>query len=116
MNSKLLIVTLALAVLRPGWCAADSSKEQACNRVVRALTKSLAATGNTHGYQCSLHRESASYFVFRLTANIPMQDGGDKNWVGSNLMGYFAVNRKNGRVYYWDIAEERLGLALTPET
>jgi len=33
-------------------------------------------------------------------------------WVGSNLVGWYAVDRRDGQIFEWDIAELKLGKRL----
>ncbi len=105
---------LVLAAPNLGWCT-SALQDTACNQAIRAVAKFVAPEKHKHEYYCSLHKQSAGYFVFRVNSRYPAPEGARADWVGSNLVGYFAVNMANGKVYNWDIAEGRLGLML-PET
>jgi hypothetical protein len=112
---KIFFVLLVLAVPNLGWCT-SALQDRACNQAIRAVAKFVASEKQKHEYYCGLHEQSAGYFVFRLNSRYPAPDGADANWIGSNLVGYFAVKRSNGKVYNWDIAEDRLGLILQVTT
>lgn len=108
---KIFFALLALAAPSPGWCT-SALQDAACNKAIRAVAKFIAPEKQKHEYYCSIHRQSAGYFVFRVGSRFPVPADAGPAWVGSNLMGYFAVNRANGKVYNWDIAEDRLGSML----
>lgn len=45
--------------------------------------------------------------------------GASKKWAGclrasSTLLGWFAVERATGRVFDWDVVDDRLGVGLRP--
>lgn len=112
MKNISLIVFLLFAAAKQGWCASASLKNQACNQAIRSVAKFVAPPKHKHEHFCSFHEQTAGYFIFRLNSRYPAPADAGPDWVGSNLVGYFAVSRTNGTVYNWDIAEERLGRVL----
>jgi hypothetical protein len=65
-------------------------------------------------YRCELETDEGNghYFVFALRSNYPAPPGASPNWVGSSLVGWFAVSRSTGTVFNWDIAALALGQKL----
>jgi hypothetical protein len=112
---KIFFALLFLAASNLGRCA-PALQDAACNKAIRSVVKFVASEKHKTEYYCSLHEQSASYIVFRVNSRYPAPADAGADWVGSNLVGYFAVNRANGKVYNWDIAKDRLGLLLHETT
>ncbi len=109
---KIFLATLCVfASTKVGWCA-PSLQDKACNQAISSVKKFVAPPKHKHEYYCSLHSEQNDYFVVRINSRYPAPTDTGPDWVGSNLVGYFAVSRHNGKVYNWDIAENKFGLAL----
>lgn len=53
-----------------------------------------------------------SYYVFGLRSNYPAPKGARGEWVGSALVGWFAVRISDGQVRDWDMANLKLGAVL----
>ena len=86
------------------------TKESSCSMLKRTVARldSLPVTGPPGaGWFCDFSRLSGSrWFVVALRSNRAC--GGDC----SNLMGWYAVNRRNGEIHSYDISKLRVGLRL----
>ena len=116
MKNKFVLILLVFGAAEPGWCKSASLQDKACEHAIRSVKKFVAPAKHKDEYYCSLHAQSAGYFVFRMNARYPAPPDSGPDWVGSNLMGYVAVSRNNGKVYNWDIGNERVGEELKPMT
>jgi hypothetical protein len=52
------------------------------------------------------------YYVFGVRSNYPAPRGAGKDWVGSGLVGWYAVRISNGELRDWDMANLKLGAIL----
>ena len=52
------------------------------------------------------------YYVFGVRSNYPAPRGTGKDWVGSGLVGWYAVRISNGELRDWDMANLKLGAIL----
>jgi hypothetical protein len=83
-----------------------ASSAQACRFLTRvALERHLAAGTSKGVYHCDEESSDGKYFVLGLHYWFHAP----KDWAGSNLMGWYAVRKSDGRVYKWNIADEELG-------
>jgi hypothetical protein len=95
---------------RPAVAGARLSKSAACSLLKRKVAKldSLPETGPPGaGWYCDISNLSGSrWFVVALRSN--------KNCAGtcSNLMGWYAVDRRTGVIHAYDIAKLRVGFPL----
>ena len=113
MKTNVLMILVVLVVPRLGWCV-PTSQHRACKQAIRSVEKFVVQPKHKNEYYCSLHAKQNDYFVFRINSRHPEPIDAGRDWVGSNLVGYFAVRKSNGKVYNWDIAEDRVGLVPLP--
>jgi hypothetical protein len=87
--------------------AAVKSNDEACDILKRtALQDHLVARGQPSGqYVCEDYSQNGGYFVFGLHFKLDVPTDNPQ----SNLVGWFAVSKKSGRVYEWDMANLTLG-------
>lgn len=99
-------VTL-LALANTGATAGELDATQACSRLVAtAEHRHLAAFEKPAGhYHCVSQAETGRPHVLRLH----YAGGESADWVGSTMVGYFAVRKKDGAVLEWDFAADRPG-------
>jgi len=84
------------------------TKADACNILLKAAVKwHFAAKESPNSYyDCvSDGREHKHYFVFDLHYRSKTPTGNN----GSNLVGWYAVDRITGQLFEWDIANLKLG-------
>jgi hypothetical protein len=113
MRSSISVLTaLLLACTFDGSAVAGVhlTKESSCSMLKKTVARldSLPVTGPPGaGWFCDFSRLSGSrWFVVALRSNRAC--GGDC----SNLMGWYAVNRRNGEIHSYDISKLRVGLRL----
>jgi len=76
------------------------SVKDACNAVVKVALNLHLATENANGhYYCVPMSQSKEYFIFQLHYG----GGEPKDWVGSDLLDYYAVRKSDASVLEWDI-------------
>ncbi len=98
--------TLALAALGES-SSADAtpvtSRHQACLVLKRAaVTEHLSTRDLTGRYYCECGYPDSTYFQCALRYRVTFDEK-----EGSNLIGWFAVRRSDGRVFDWDINEDK---------
>ena len=113
------IASLALS-LTLGICScaqADGytlSASQACDQLKQVIANARSAPHGSKEYHCE--RDPAEgggrYYVFALRSNFPSPAKASSDWVGSALVGWFAVSKESGDVYEWDVGNDALGKKL----
>src|SRR5436190_13103166 len=108
------ILTLALSVvcvnaLLMGSAIAKgvSSQAEACKLLIRAVKPPTPRADPHAPYYCELYRKSPHYYVFALRSKRPAPVDSSADWVGSSLVGHFAVRRNDGAVLEWDFAADK---------
>jgi hypothetical protein len=90
---------------------AVTSEEEACEILKRAAVEFCLSRRNLAGrYYCDPLTEQALYYVVGLRYRTTPDE-----LVGSNLVGWFAVQKSDGRVLEWDINEEASPAPLTDQ-
>ncbi len=102
---------------RPLRAAGIDGADTACTQLLAAAALEFRTKRADELYcQMPPHIQSGYYF-FRLRGRYPAPPHADADWAGSNLMGDFAVRRRDGAVFYCDDAGQptgrRLGLKRT---
>jgi hypothetical protein len=107
-----LVTVLLLTSVHAGdaLAAVHLTKASSCSLLKKAVARldSLPATGPAGaGWFCDFSSLSGNrWFVVALRSNRAC--GGDC----SNLMGWYAINRRNGEIHSYDIVKLRVGLRL----
>ena len=84
--------------------------QSACDRVRAAISKRLDASHGADEYRCEdAEMGPNGYYVFALRANYPAPKGAGPDWVGSGLVGWYAVRASDGQIQEWDVANLKLG-------
>jgi hypothetical protein len=102
-------VFLALGIGSLAGCSAISSEDQGCKTLLQAVeTYHLVAESRPLGrpYCEPTAPRLLGYYQYGVYY---APDKWPPDWVGSALLGWYAVRRSDGRVYEWDIAEDALG-------
>lgn len=82
------------------------SEKEACSSLITVAIKRHLAIENPAGaYYCAHYFESKKYFGFQLH----YFGGKPADWVGSDLVGYYAVLKKNNTVLEWDFIKNLPG-------
>jgi hypothetical protein len=63
-----------------------------------AITYHLSRRNLTGRYYCDSAGDSEDYFLLGLRYHVKPDEG-----VGSNLIGWFAVRKSDGKVFDWDV-------------
>jgi len=97
-----------VSALSSGSVAADpvTSQADACKILTNAAERIVRAPKHPDEFFCQSHASLAEYYVFSLRSRSPTPPGAGPDWVGSNLVGWFGVRRRDGAVMEWDIADE----------
>jgi len=84
----------------------DAAREhRACKVTEKRVSRALKLTARPISkWHCDLIRSDQDFYVLSLHAGSCAS-----GTICSTLIGYFALRRKDGKVYQWDIAEDRLG-------
>ena len=84
-----------------------SSRGEACNVLLKeAALRHLAAKESPDGYyDCQPESDADSYIILGLHYRLKSQ----RSAAGSNLVGWYAVDKSNGQLYEWDMANQRIG-------
>ena len=112
MSPTVATTSAALALLSFASADAAMSRDRACEVVTTAAERHARANKPSQ-YYCEPHTTSASYYVFAVRSSNP-PPAENPNWVGSSLVGWYALRRKDGAVVEWDIVDEVPGRVLTP--
>jgi len=89
------------------------SSDRACLRLKIRVAQLLSAPHGVGEYRCELTKEGAdgvgrSYYVFGLYSYYPAPPGSDPDWIGSSIVGWYAVSRATGQLYRWDVGAENI--------
>jgi hypothetical protein len=86
----------------------------ACDQLRGVVSKQLSASHGPGEYRCDEDKPGAldGYYVFALRSNYPAPKGAGPDWVGSGLVGWYAVRISDGQVRDWDVANLRLGAVI----
>lgn len=104
----LLLAFAANSANQAGAAEAVAHADQACARLTRAAQALRLAGPATQGrYRCEAQAGGAPHFVFALR-----YQGAEVADNSSNLVGYYLVDRRNGAIHVWDLAEGIRGPAL----
>jgi|GEM_PF-1396885 hypothetical protein len=100
----------AILVLMMSTCtvnAAVKSETEACTMLTDAAKKKhLSAMEDPEGkYYCWLYSTSKKYFVFQLHYHFDVP----RDWVGSDLVGYYAVRKNDAAIFEWNLGDDSLG-------
>lgn len=83
--------------------------QAACERVRLVVSKQLSADHGADEYRCEGEAQGPKgYYVFALRSNYPAPKGAGPGWVGSALVGWYAVRASDGQVRDWDVANLKL--------
>jgi hypothetical protein len=111
----LVIVTCALcAVIYSDARAEVHSKIVACSLLKReAVRYHFVQYGNPPGaYHCYVDWLTAGYFIAGLHYIVSLQyrkSHGDMGHPESTLVGWYAVRRRDGKIFDWDLANQEVG-------
>jgi len=114
-TTQTFLAFLALVPCAPVLASASAiSSASACSRLKAAVAQRQSPRHGINEYRCELETDEGNgrYFVFALRSNYPASPGASPNWVGSSLVGWFAVSRSTGTVFNWDVAALALGQKL----
>jgi len=107
---QVAVLVLACALDGSAVAGAQLTKASSCSSLKKTVARlnSLPVTGPPGaGWFCDFSKLSGNrWFVVALRSNRTC--GGDC----SNLMGWYAINRRNGEIHSYDIAKLRVGLGL----
>jgi hypothetical protein len=106
---SLALLALALTVNGSAVASGRLGKAASCSLLKQKVARldSLPETGPGSGWFCDFSNLSGGlWFVVALRSNRTC------NGNCSDLMGWYAVNRRNGEIHAYDIARLRVGLAL----
>lgn len=85
----------------------------ACDHLRTVISKQLGARHGDDEYRCEDAKMGPKdYYVFSLRSNYPSPKGGGPDWVGSGLVGWYAVRESDGQVRDWNIANFTLGTVI----
>lgn len=109
-GGALVKVPVRLVRSASGWkLTTPSPTDAACKAVTQRVAKVIhPSAGPTSRWWCDVIPSPASppgLYVIGLHSGTPCP----ADTPCSNLMGWFAVRKKDGRVYEWDMGEDRLG-------
>jgi hypothetical protein len=87
------------------------SSKIACERIKSRVAILESAAHGPNEYHCELTKEGSGgsgrdYYVFGLYSNFPAPPGAGPDWVGSSIVGWYAVSRSTGKLYRWDVGAE----------
>lgn len=101
------LIALLLFVMPVVAMSTPVSKSEACELLKRAALRHHFATASSPPghYYCDFDSSSGGYFVVSLHYSYKAPVG----TFGSNLIGWYAVRRIDGKIFEWDVANMRLG-------
>ena len=105
-------ISLVLVLCTPAFASASGlTSTSACGHLKAAVAHKESPPHDPNEYRCELEpREGQGrYFVFALRSNYSAPPGAGPDWVGSSLVGWFAVSRSTATVFNWDVGDEVLG-------
>ena len=91
--------------------ASTLSSESACMKLGTLVARTYSARHGPNEYRCELDTSEHidGYYVFGLYSKYPAPQGAGPDWVGSSIVGWFAVSKITGRVFNWDSPNLGLG-------
>lgn len=106
--AKILILALCASTSAE---ASTLSSEAACLKLRRVVARTYSAPHGAGEYHCELDTSEHvhGYYVFGLHSNFPAPPGAGPDWVGSSIVGWFAVSKSTGKVFNWDLPDLGLG-------
>jgi len=110
-TATLPVISILIAANSGCTLARPVSAKDACKvLLIEASHKHLAAKELASGhYDCEYENEIGSYLLLSLHYRL-----NDPNAVdGSNLVGWYAVSKASGQLYEWDMANQKIGDALS---
>jgi hypothetical protein len=109
-----LICTITILSLFSSTTVASAlSEKEACNVLVEVASNQHLVIENPSGkYYCVSISKSSKYFIFQLHYG----GGEPKDWVGSDLAGYYAVSTSDASVLEWDFNNEVTGKVIYSNT
>jgi len=107
---RVLAVVVAFAL--PGLAIAGRvrSEAEACAVLTKVVPEHIQLRNVPSDYYCELRNVSRRYYVFAFRSRHPEPPGDGPDWVGSNLVGWFAVRRNDSAALEWDMAEDAPGV------
>lgn len=75
-----------------------------CARILAGVASRRLASASA--LRCAPHLRSALYTVVAVHSRAPAPEGSNAAWLGSSLVGYYALDRGNGTVHEWDVGED----------
>lgn len=115
---NLLVLTVAIlfacSALAQNGPRSALTVQAACNHLRAVVAKQLGANHGAEEYRCEDGTTASvnGYYVFSLRSNYPAPKGAGTDWVGSGLVGWYAVRDSDGQVRDWDVANLRLGTVI----
>jgi hypothetical protein len=99
------------AIAFPGFAMAArvTSDAEACAVLMKAVPGHVQLRSAPSDYYCELRNASQRYYVFAFRSRHPEPPGAGPDWVGSNLVGWFAVRRSDGAALEWNMAKDGPG-------
>ena len=101
---------LAMLLLTASTFAATPriSSATACARLKSRVQQLNSAAHGPNEYRCELTKEGSHgpgrrYYVIALYSNFPAPPGANPDWIGSSIVGWYAVSRSTGKLYRWDV-------------
>lgn len=88
-----------------------ASPEAACSRAMEAYTAAYVQPLSTS--YCDVIPDDAEHPELYVLA---LRSGRECDDICSDLMGWFAVKKATGRVYHWEVGEQRLEDELLPSS
>lgn len=84
------------------------SSATACARLKNRVAQLNSAAHGLNEYRCELTKEGKHgpgrpYYVIALYSNFPAPPGAGPDWIGSSIVGWYAVSRSTGKLYRWDV-------------
>lgn len=110
LASAMLLLSAA-ALTNTNLAASGLSAQRACGLLVAAAEQYVQPARKPDGYYCEPHWTSSHYSVFALRATATASS--DPKWIGSNLVGWYAVRRSDGAVLEWNMGDEEPGTVVT---
>jgi hypothetical protein len=108
-----LATTVAISLPSVAMAGRVASESEACAVLTRAVTEHVLLRNSSNDYYCELHSVSRRYYVFAFRSRHPEPHGAGHEWVGSNLVGWFAVRRSDGAALVWDMAKDGPGIVFS---
>lgn len=111
----LALLVAALASPSPAGVASNAvqTRKAACDHLRLAISKQLNASHGIDEYRCDdTEAGLAGYYVFAIRSNYPAPKGAGPDWVGSALVGWYAVRQSDGQVRDWDVANQSIGAVI----